>query len=283
MPIQVAGAVESSLPAGYRHDSYTPNFCDKTTWYYDSDRITTETLVDSGDHTIYNLSTPCYVVDVKHGKIFGEDNLLADYGTVVTIDDVEKIENPPGTTSGDYSVNYTTGAVIFNNALAGTETVKMTYSKVGSSLHVVRPPTGYKLRIGYVEIQFSKNLGMKDTINFQMYGLVDVFAPEYTPIPYPSGTLIPISGAERYKTLMDFVADAEKAYPVIPVMNGNGDAWRHNQDEIIIFRFDYTSRASTDMYATYGMEIRVWLDNDIEYDGDYAVGTFYGVKVEEDL
>jgi hypothetical protein len=29
------------------------------------------------------------------------------------------------------------------------------------------------------------------------------------------------------------------------------------------------------------MEIRVWLENDTPYVGDYAVGTFYGTRVAE--
>jgi hypothetical protein len=265
------------LPEGRRCDHYTPNFCDKTTWYHDSERHTDEALVDSGDHTTYNLSTPCVVVDLKHGKVFGEDNLVGDYGTVVKVDDVEKTENSPGTTDGDYWVNYATGAVTFNTALAGTEAVTMTYSKVQSSLCKVMPPTGKKLRVGYVEVQFSKDIGTKDTLIFQMWGLSDVFAPGQ----FPPGTMIPISGAEKYKTLNDFIADAEKAYPVIPVMTGAGDSWRMYQQERIIYRFDYTSRAATDMLSSYGMEIRVWLENDVPYEGEYAVGTFYGVKVDE--
>lgn len=269
--------IQSQLPEGRRCDFYTPNFCDKTTWYQDSSRETDEELTDSGDHTTYNLDTPCAVVDVKHGKIFGEDNLLENYGTVVKVDDVEKTENSPGITDGDYSINYATGAVTFNEALAGTETVTMSYSKVGTSLCKVKPPTGCKLRVGYVEVQFSKNLGLKDTLIFQMWGLADVFAPGQ----FPPGTMIPISSAEKYKTMSDFIADAEKSYPLIPVMTGSGDAWRMHTEEILIFRFDYTQRASTDMYASYGMEIRVWLENDVPYEGEYAVGTFYGRKEVE--
>lgn len=269
--------VEMGLPEGRRCDNYTSNFCDKTTWYYDSARVADEALVDSGNHTLYNLTTPCYVVDVCHGKIFGENSLVAAHGVVVKVDGQTKTENYPGDTDEDFSVNYATGAVTFNAALVGTETVTMTYSKVQSSLHVVKPPAGYKLRVGYVEVQFSKNVGLKDTLIFQMWGLADVFAPGQL----PPGTMIPISGEEKYKTIRDFIADAEKAYPLIPVLTGAGESWRHVQEELLIFRFDYTSRAATDMVSSYGMEIRVWLENDIPYLGDYAVGTFYGVKVVE--
>lgn len=269
--------LEKILPEGRRCDFYTPNFCDKTTWYEDSDRIEEETLVDSGDHTTYNLTSPCIVVDLKHGKVFGEDNHVGDYGTVVTVDSVEKTENPPGTTNGDYGVNYQTGAVTFNDAQSESAVVKMTYSKVQTSLCVIKPPEGKRLRIGYVEVQFSKDIGPKDTLLFQMWGLADVFAPGQ----FPPGTMIPISNAEKYKTLNDFIADAEKSYPLVPVMTGAGDSWRMYEEERVIYRFDYTLRAATDMYASYGMEIRVWLENDIPYEGEYAVGTFYGVKVNE--
>lgn len=270
--------LENSLPEGRRCDYYTPNFCDKTTWYHNSERHTDEVLVDSGNHTTYNLSTPCVVVDLKHGKVFGEDRFVGNYGTVVKVDDVEKTENPPGTTDGDYSVNYATGAVTFNQAQSESAVVKMTYSEVKTSLCKVAPPEGKKLRIGYVEVQFSKDIGPKDTLVFQMWGLADVFAPGQ----FPPGTMIPISGAEKYKTLNDFIADAEKAYPLVPVMTGAGDSWRMYQQERVIYRFDYTQRAATDMLSGYGMEIRVWLENDIPYEGEYAVGTFYGVKADEE-
>lgn len=265
--------VEYALPAGRRCDHYTPNFCDKTTWYQDSTRVSNETLVDSGNHQVYALTTPSYVVDVTHGKIFDEDELVGDYAVVVKVNSVTKTENPVGTSDGDFSVDYITGEVTFNTALAGTETVTMSYSKVGTSLSYVRAPDGYKLRIAYIEVQFSKNIGMKDTLNFQMWGLADVFAPGQ----FPPGTKIPISGIETYKTINDFICDAEKAYPPIPVLTGNG-GWRHPTQETLIFRFDYIDRAVTDLISDYGMEIRVWLKDDQVYEGDCAMGTFYGVK-----
>ena len=262
--------LEKVLPEGRRCDQYTINFCDKRTWYPDSDRVTDEELTDSGDHTTYNLSTPCVVVDMKHGRIFNEDSLVDTYGTVVKVDDVEKTENSPGTTDGDYSVNYLTGAVTFNDALEGDETVTMSYSKVQTSMCKIQPPEGKKMRIAYVEVQVSKNFGLKDTLNFQLWGVNPADPPN----------LIPYTVAEVYKTLDDFIIDSEKAFPEIPVLSG-GDSWRMPTQPRIVFRFDYSIRAATDLLASALMEIRVWLSNDTECDGEYAVGTFYGVRVDE--
>lgn len=262
--------LERILPEGRRCDQYTVNFSDKHTWYHDSDRVTDEELVDSGDHTVYNLTTPCDVVDMKHGRIFNEDNLVGTYGTVVKVDSVEKTENSPGTSDGDYAVDYTTGAVTFNSALSGSESVTMTYSKVQSSMCKIRPPAGYKMRIAYVEVQAAKDFGLKDTLNFQLWGVN----------PSDPPNLIPYTTAEVYKTMDDFIIDSEKAYPEIPVLDG-GDAWRMYTQPRVIFRFDYSIRASTDLLSNALMEIRVWLSNDIECDGEYAVGTFYGVRVDE--
>jgi len=262
--------IEKSLPEGRRCDQYTVNFSDKHTWYQGSERNTDEVLVDSGDHTTYNLTTPCDLVDVKHGKVFNEDSLAPEYGTIVKVDDVTKTENYPGTTNGDYDVNYTTGAVTFNSALVGTEVVKLSYSKVGTSLHSIVPPAGYLMRIGYVEVQLSKDFGLKDTLKFQLWG-------EHPAYPGNPDYLIPYTAAEVYKTMDDFIVDSEKAYPEVPVLTG-GDSWRMYIHPRVIFRFDYTTRAATDLYANMLMEIRVWLENDTECDGEYAVGTFYGVK-----
>jgi hypothetical protein len=265
---------EMVLPEGRRCDHYSPNFCDKTTWYQSSERTTDEVMSDSGDHTTYNLGTPCYVVDVTHGKIFGEFELEDTYAPVVKVDDVTKTENPPGTTDGDYSINYTTGAVTFNSALVGTETVELSYSKVTTSLHKVQPPSGYKMRIGYIEVQMSADIGLKDTLCFQLWGV----NPEDPP------NLIPYSGVEKYKTMDDYIADAEGSFAVIPALTGatsGGDSWRHPTKDRHIFRFDYRDRASTDLASAYLMEIRVWLENHIQFGGEYAMGTFYGVKVAE--
>jgi hypothetical protein len=258
-----------SLPEGRRCDFYTPNFCDKTTWYEDSLRVENQAMTDSGDHTTYNLPTAYAVADLKHGKVFGEDNLVEAYGAVVKVDGQEKAEHPPGTTDGDYSRNYETGAVTFKTALAGTEVVTSTHSKIRTSLCKVQPPEGYKLRVGYVEVQFAKDIGLKDTLNFQLWGDV-------------GNGMEPLSGVERYKSMTDYIADAEKAYPLIPVFGGASGNWRMNQVEVSIFWFDYTARAATDLYSSLSMEIRVWLDDDQEFDGSFAVGTFYGVKVEEE-
>lgn len=267
---------EPLLPSGRRCDFYTPNFCDRTTWYQDSLRVENEVLVDNGSHQIFNLATPCFVADLKHGKVFAEDELVEEYGTVVKVNDVIKTENKPGKTDGDFSINYSTGAVTFNSPLAEGVTVKLTYSKTQTSLFKVKPPTGKKLRIGYVEVQYSKNIGLTDTLIFQLWGLADVFAPGQ----FPPGTLIPISGPEKYKTISDFICDAEKSYPIIPTF-GQGDSWRMMTQERVIFRFDYTQRASTDIISSAGMEIRIWLENDVPFNGEYAVGTFYGIRVEE--
>jgi len=272
--LSIVGAVAPVLPSGRRCDQYTPNFCDKTTWYQDSLRVENETMVDFGDHKNFVLVAPCYIADLKSGKLFGENEWVGTFGEVVKVDASTKTRNSPETTDGDYSIDCASGEVSFNSSLVGTEVVTMSYSKVQTSLHKIRAPEGQTLRIGYVEVQMTKDIGLKDTLMFQMWGLADVFAPGQL----PEGTMIPISGVETYKTFHDFICDAEKAYPLIPKLTGSGDSWRHSQDEIILMRFDYTSRAATDVVSAYGMEIRVWLENDIPYDGNYAVGTFYGVR-----
>jgi len=269
---------QMQLPEGRRCDFYTPNFCDKTTWYEASERHENTEMTDSGDHLTYTLPSPYTLVDVEHGKIFTEDTLVSRYGVVVKVNEVEKTQHSPGTTDGDYGVDFSNGDVTFVTPNLETDTVTMSHSEVKTSLMKVAPPPGKKLRVGYVEVQFSKDIGPKDTLVFQMWGLAEAFAPQ---LGYPEGTMIPISGEEVYKTLNDFIADAEKAYPIVPVMTGAGDAWRMYQQERVIYRFDYTQRAATDMYASYGMEIRVWLKNDIPYEGEYAVGTFYGRKEDE--
>jgi hypothetical protein len=48
-----------------------------------------------------------------------------------------------------------------------------------------------------------------------------------------------------------------------------------------IFRWPYAERGTTDLKSSLVMEIRVCLENDVEFGGDFAVATFYGTSETE--
>jgi hypothetical protein len=275
--------VEIEAPEGKRLDTISVNWCDRTTWYPESTLVTDEGLSDSGDLTVWN-STKVFWIDTTHGKLTGERLLRPTYQAVVKVNAVEKTENSPEDTDNDYSINYATGDVTFNAALTGGDTVTATFHYESGSGWVIKPTAGKLLRLNYVEVQFSENLILNDTVIFEPYGPVEMYAPQlwdgYDPAgPYPAGTMIPLGSQTVYQTMQDYINEAEEAFPSVPKMGGTG--WRGMPGPVRIFRWPYERRGTTDITATSKVEIRIQLENDIVLGGDVAVATFYGKSEDE--
>jgi hypothetical protein len=258
---------------------YTHNFCDKTTWYENATRVVDEVATDSGDHITYNL-VQNNVIDVYHGKITDEDDLLDpsdnSYRVEVKVDDVVKTERDPhenhmgNTSHGDYTVDYANGDIVFHSALTGTEVVKVTYHYATTSGFTVAPKAGKKLQIELVEVQFSNDIEIRDTALFTTYGYVEVFAPSLTPVPYPAGTQIPIR-TKRYKTMQNYQDDAMRAYPQVSALGGAN--WRGLGQPVQIFDWDY--QRGLVLHEPQGMKIVISMEHDEPCGGTYCTVTFY--------
>ena len=263
-------------------DFLSPNWCDKTTWWYTSTPVVDETLTDSGDGLTWD-SVNVVWIDVTHGKITQEHRIHATHKLVVKVDSVEKTEHPPGTTDGDYTVDHLLGKVTFDASQAG-KTVTATYSKMVDSAWVVTPDTGKKIRFTVVEVQFTHDIVLNDTVVFEFYGIVDVFAPQLLdsadpPGPFPSGTKIPLGSPRRYQTMMDYINEAQRAYAEFPAIGGG--SWRGLQQKVQILRWPYQEEATRDLMAAAGMEVRIRLENDNEFGGTNAYVTLYAMSEEE--
>lgn len=260
------------------------NFCDKTTWYASSTRVTGESMTDSGDGLTWN-SANTHWIDMVHGKVYFEDNVRADtmwgqnsnggYEVKVYVDAVEQTQDPMYGAAQDFSVNYATGDVTFTSTQAGNAvTVDYSYATADSSW-VMRPVVGKCIIIEEAEVQFSADLSFDDTVVMSVWGWVEVFAPQYwdgydPPGPYPAGTLIELR-AERYTTHDQVVDSARGSYPNIPAVAGVGGSTqvRHG------YPFRYGTITTLD--STYGMELRSLTENATELGGERATVTFYGV------
>lgn len=262
----------------------THNFCDPTTWYSTSERITDETLTDSGDGLMFTSSEPIWV-DMTHGKVMDEEAVAAEmepthlYKVVVTVDSgggpVEMTQRAAFAASGgDYTVDYTTGQVTFSSSQSGN-TVKASYSAMRDSVWVMRPTPGKVLKIESAEAQFSEDITMNDTIRFGAWGVADAFAPDLVPDPIPSGTLIELM-ATRYQKLDQIIDEALGAYPMIPAMGGSA---RGNQQARYGFPFRYG--AVRVLASSALMELRVRLEGDSVYGGERATATFYCASEDE--
>jgi hypothetical protein len=253
------------------------DWTDPTTWYETSIRIADETVANSGDNQRYLLAH-LYIIDTYHGKVSREDYLKnADgysYRVEVKVNDIIKAEQDPHFgTGGDYTINYKDGYIDFLEVLGPTDEVKAIYHYMVDSTFTVKPDAGKNIKIVFVEVQFSQDVVLNDSIIFQPYGLVDVFAPQLMP-GVPSGTKIPLGNPTVYKTMTDYQNDAAKSYPIYPVMGGAG--WRAASQPIVIFDWDYVS--STVVKSAYGMEVKVKLQHDTAFGGWYATASFYCIS-----
>jgi hypothetical protein len=263
----------------------TPNWCDKTTWYPGSVLVADEVAGDSGDHTTYQLDHQ-NVIDTYHGKITFEDYLkdtnANSYRVVVRVNGTTKTERDPHVGSGgDFTVNYGAGTLTFASALQAEDVVTVTYHYADRATFIVKPIAGKILRIDKVEVQFSANIVMYDSVIFQPYGYVQAFAPELMDPPYnlPGDYLIPLGDPLIYKTMMDLINDCNRAYPSYPAMGGSN--WRGYSEAMHVFCWEYDVGA-TELISSYGMEVHIDLQHDAKHGGDFATATLYCTTEDEE-
>ena len=251
---------------------YSPNWCDKTTWYQSSVYVSGETVSLNDSDGYYHLAHQ-FIIDSYHGKITLEDSLKDpashSFRVSITIDGYAKTEQDPHYgTGGDYVIDYTNGIV---KPLSWTpqdsDTFVATYHYAGSASFTILPTPGKQLLVNMAECQFSTDIVMNDTVTFQVLGYAGVFAPQ---LGYPYTTLIPLTSF-KYKSMSDLYNDAVKAYPIYPPMGGNG--WRGMQVSSTVLDWDYVS--STTVNSASGMQVIVSLDHNMPFGGTYATVTFY--------
>lgn len=256
--------------AGTKYNAISFNFCDKTTWYYASTPAN-EILTDSGDGLTFN-STHTYWIDLTHGKVTFEDDIIFNnnkWYVAITSDSVAMIEDV------DYTVNYVNGTVTFASSQSG-KTIEATYWYAGSSLFVVRPPVGKKLELTRVEVQFSSDIQLNDTMTFNVYGYAGVFAPQYVPVPYSALDVIPLGRPLKYKNGKDYLNESNGTYPVIPPFGGTS---RGIQSSSITFPWTYLTK--TQLLYSAGMQVMISMQNHTPHGGEFATVTLYCVVDDE--
>jgi len=271
---------------GSRVTIISPNWCDPTSWYYSSVHVPHETLSATTPGAVYQTAN-YPIIDTYHGHITGEDFLTTPDGGnyrvmvsgTVSGTDYTYTEIDPHSGAGNFTVDYMTGAVTFSPALPTDATVRMCYYKEAGSAFVFGPESGKTLMVKDVEVQFSEDLELTDSVLFQAYGPIDVYAPFLLISnggPYPPGTMIPLS-TTKYKSMIDFVNEANGALPAIPALGGEG--WRGLATPIHVFPWRY--QAMTALNSSTGIEVRIKLEHDIPFGGEVATATFYCLSQDE--
>ncbi len=243
------------------------NFCDTCTWWQNATEVTDQALTeDTG--TVFSSPNERWI-DLTHGRLYLEDRVedRVNYIPVIKVDDVVKVEKPPFNLPGayDYEVDYASGKITFQVDQTG-KTVTASYYYGGSSAFTVRPDPGKVLWVRDSEVQFSSDIVMTSTINFQAWA--------YNPGDLPNK--MPVTAMTNYKTLRNFVEEAKGVYPLVPAIGG---AIRGMTQEHVVFPFKY-SQVKT-LTSSQGVEIRVWMDEDVEFAGEFGTVTFYCSSYDE--
>jgi len=245
----------------------THNLCDATTWWEGSTRVESEVLTDSGDGLRWVSQHPVWI-DLDHGKIYEEEQIVEEYRPVISVDGVE---------ATDYVIDYQTGDVTFATSKAG-QIVTATYNYAVTSTWTLVPYPGKILCVEQAEIQLSADIQMDSPFVLELHGYVDVFAPEMAESnggPVPNGTKIKL-GAAVYKTVAQIIDEAKGSYPPIPPIGGSIGG---TQNTFYVFPFVYL--ATKELRASYGMEYHVYVLGDTVYGGERATATFYCVCRDE--
>lgn len=268
----------------------TPNYCDKTTWYPAATRVVDATAADLGAHTVYQIkdtngtTSRTHIIDTRHGKIPQEDFLVSPAGftyratvkvngTIKVEQDVEIDQDDPTADDYDYTIDYVAGTITFVNALQAQDVVTCTYHYATTADYILKPLSGYNLFINEVEVQFSDDLHINDTVSFQAQGPAGVFAPAYVAAGYlQAGDIIPLGPPLRYKTRQDYIADASKSYPNITKSTATNN-WRELEYDIRVYHWDYVDK--TILQSALGMQILISMRNNRPFSGSYCTATLY--------
>lgn len=265
--------VATEAPEGKRLTRISPNFCDQTTWYYDSTKVTGMPLADSGDQLTYN-GTGAPWVDNYHGKYYEEDQLVTKDGDVprmvVYVNGVVQVEQDPHLGSGgDYTVDYAAGTITFLSARQPADIVTADVWTTNSSMWIFRPHDGYKARLIWVEVQYSEDVALRDTIIYQAYAYNPNDLPNKVPVGLPS----------IYKSMWDFISESNRSYPQIMPTTASSPSWRDVTQKVNVMVWDF--RATVDLLSSQGAELRVFLEHDVPHDGALATVAFYAVETSE--
>jgi hypothetical protein len=235
----------------------THDWTDKTTWFGQSIRVTDEVMSDSGDGLTFNSANDDWI-DLSHGKVFDEDNII---GTAYTVE--VKIDDVLQTYEDGYSVDYALGDVVFDASQSG-KTIKVTYSYCDGSVWTLAPTAGKKILIEHSEIQVSKNVVMGNGINFEIW----VWHPDQ--VTYPG--LKVMYSREKYKSVKDIINAGNQGKGVIPAV-------APLTQDVLVFPFNYVTVKT--LKNSVGAELRISVDNDVPMGGEWATATFYVVSMDE--
>jgi hypothetical protein len=244
------------------------DFGDRTSWYQKSVQVVDEVLTDSGNGLTWTSVNANWVnidnarLTYTHKQIPKRDGTFgkhADWRTIVKVDDVVQ-------TTG-YTQNFAAGSITFGASKAGT-VVKCTYwhnSVANPSEWLLAPPSGKKLVIQHVELQFSVGTVLTDTVRFEIWAGASIG----TYGTFSDGLWEAGYGQFRadYRSARDIINAANQGQGTIPAIGELTQA-------IVVMPFNYVQAITLD--SALGTLFRMVLLNNTPFtDGELCTATFY--------
>lgn len=255
--------IQALPPSGMKSNQISQNWCDPTTWWYSSVRVSSEeATTEDPERKIWSVAHKP-MIDVFHGKITGE-RVLEGHRVSVTVNGGQKAEQDPHYgTGGDFVVDYASGTITFTSSIPEGSAPVVSYNYENGSTWVISPGPGETWLLKGAESQFSDDVEMLDTMVYEIWA--------YGPNP-PEKAMACMP--DFYNCIQDFINDSNKAYPAVPALGGSG--WRGSKRPVTVFAWDF--QTTTDIRSDWGMELRVRLEHDTPYKGTFATGTFYFIR-----
>jgi hypothetical protein len=276
------------------------NFCDQTTWFGDSVRVVGRQLAEKvgSSGLIWKSPVAEHVnwIDMVTGRVHNQEHWAAEvgrhYAVTVTVDSVEQTVCPPfkfESSDGDYWIDYDNGEVNFFSDQTG-KTVVASFSYATESAFYITPYEGTILRIEDAEADFSADMVLETSFGYIVEGYVDVFAPEMTPVPFPSGTRISLQ-TDYYHRVTQIITEARGALPQVEAIGAKPEhkaitdikefrrKSRGMKAAVQAVPFNYST--ARDLTAAYGMRLKIVTQDHIPVGGEMLTMTFYCTSMEE--
>lgn len=269
--------VQQPTPGTERY-FYSPNFCNKCSWWEDSTHVENLQLAVINDGTIYRATNHLHGIDMQHGLVRKEDLSVWENAETYPhlIPYVEKSTNEgsswsnAGTEDIDYVIDYANSSgvtVTFLSSIGTGTLVRMSFRKANNFLLTIKAPENKRLKWVYMEVQAVKGFTWTDTILLEYYAYVGPGTP-------PS--LVQVF-ADAIKGMPDVAAECTGSYAVLPAMGEQnasyklGGWFRGFGNDLLQAPFKFISYQEISQFAV--AEVKIRLKNNIAFLGEYMTLT----------
>jgi len=261
------------------------NFADPCSWFGDSERSVTETLVDSGDGLVFNSAHP-YWIDMISGRMHNdsmwvrlqqESTPLDPHGYQVEVraNGVHMVMREPfEPTGGDYEVLWEDGKIRFFESQAGKQ-VTASYSYSDGSTFYIRPRIpGTSVVVEDAEADISVDAVMTDEIVYSWW----YFNTEINDWS--------CAGEYSYNRASQIVTEARGNYPICSAIGATSEdkalpipEFRRKSRGMRVDRQATPFNYSTTRTLTLGTELRLYLRHNRPFGGEHVSMTLYCTEV----